>query len=410
MDNNNNSGNADLLENTTFSQFLSSGPGPLDDPPVITPEEQAAADKVAADAKAAEELAAANDGKTPEEIAEAKEAAETKAAEEAAAKEAANVEAGLNPDGTKKETTKKDTTDGDPDSGGAGGDDDPTIIELVQTNLGYDVDGQFDNSVDGVTDYVKQAIPIAARQMVDQIFEEYPEARNLIDHLAKGNSLETFLEETQVPDYFSMEVNETEENIQVQRNIMKAQFTNAGISEDDATSLIDNLEENGKLQTTAKTALDKMQSQYKGVVEAKKEQELASQEAAQKAAKKQWDEVKTMVDSGQLGAIKVPASKQGAFWDYLTKPVDTNNNTLRSTKNQALSLEQRMMLEYMVFSEFKIAGGKKVSPDLAALADANKKRESRLKGTGAGNRPDEDVDDKKALESLTGLNFTDLIK
>ena len=69
-----------------------------------------------------------------------------------------------------------------------------------------------------------------------------------------------------------------------------------------------------------------------------------------------------------------------------------------------------MMLEYMVFSEFKIAGGKKVSPDLAALADANKKRESRLKGTGAGNRPDEDVDDKKALESLTGLNFTDLIK
>ena len=67
------------------------------------------------------------------------------------------------------------------------------------------------------------------------------------------------------------------------------------------------------------------------------------------------------------------------------------------------------MLEYMVFSEFKIGTSKNVSPDLSALAKANEKREARLKGSGAGNR-NNDVDDNKSLESLTGLNFTDLIK
>jgi hypothetical protein len=70
-----------------------------------------------------------------------------------------------------------------------------------------------------------------------------------------------------------------------------------------------------------------------------------------------------------------------------------------------------MMLEYMVFSEFKIGGSKKVAQDLAALADANSKRESRLKGAGsAGNRDDGTLDDKKGMESLTGLNFADLLK
>jgi hypothetical protein len=247
--------------------------------------------------------------------------------------------------------------------------------------------------------------------MVDQIFEEYPEAKNLIDHLAKGNSLETFMEENQVPDYFSMEVNDTDENIETQRNIMKLQFNNAGVDDDVADSLISNLEENGKLQSSATDALGKMQNQYKNVIEGKKEQELASQTATQEAAKKQWSEVKTMVDSGQLGTIKVPASKQGAFWDYLTKPVDNKNTTLRGQKNMALTLEQRMMLEYMVFSEFKIGGSKKVAQDLAALADANSKRESRLKGAGsAGNRDDGTLDDKKGMESLTGLNFADLLK
>lgn len=400
----NNAAGTDLLENTTFSQLLSSGPGPLDDPPAPTPEETAAAEaaateKAATEAAAAEAAAKANEGKTPEEIAAAE--AATTAATEKAAEEAANVEKGLNPDGTKK------TTDSDPDSGKPGDGDDPTIIELVQTSLGYDVDGQFDNSVDGVTDYVKQAIPVAAKEMVNQIFEEYPEAKNLIDHLAKGNSLETFMEESKVPDYFTMEVNDTDENIQVQREIMKAQFENAGV--EDADSLISNLEENGKLQASAASALEKMQSQYKNVIEAKKEQEIAQAAAQAEAAKKQWNEVKSMVDTGQLGTIKIPASKQGAFWDYLTKPIDNKNTTLRANKNMSLTLEQRMMLEYMVFSEFKIAGSKKVAQDLAALADANNKREARLKGTGSGGRQDDDLNDKKSLESLTGLNFKDLL-
>lgn len=400
----NNAAGTDLLENTTFSQLLSSGPGPLDDPPAPTPEETAAAEaaateKAATEAAAAEAAAKANEGKTPEEIAAAE--AATTAATEKAAEEAANVEKGLNPDGTKK------TTDSDPDSGKPGDGDDPTIIELVQTSLGYDVDGQFDNSVDGVTDYVKQAIPVAAKEMVNQIFEEYPEAKNLIDHLAKGNSLETFMEESKVPDYFTMEVNDTDENIQVQREIMKAQFENAGV--EDADSLISNLEENGKLQASAASALEKMQSQYNNVIEAKKEQEIAQAAAQAEAAKKQWNEVKSMVDTGQLGTIKIPASKQGAFWDYLTKPIDNKNTTLRANKNMSLTLEQRMMLEYMVFSEFKIAGSKKVAQDLAALADANNKREARLKGTGSGGRQDDDLNDKKSLESLTGLNFKDLL-
>ena len=62
----------------------------------------------------------------------------------------------------------KDAADSDPDS------EAPSIISTVKESLGYDVEGDFSNDVEGLIGLTKQVIPKAAEEMVSQMLNEYP--------------------------------------------------------------------------------------------------------------------------------------------------------------------------------------------------------------------------------------------
>ena len=377
----------DLLENTTFDQFLMDRPGDLDPPAGDPPPdpnkdknpENVDDNKPGSDDPNLDSPTGGEGGDDAEAAAKAKAEAEKAAAEAEAAE---------------KEKLAKETTDGDGDQGGDG--DEPQIIDLIKENLGYEVEGAFDNSVEGVTEYARKAIPKAAEQMVQQLFEEYPEAQQLINHLSQGNSLETFMEANKVPAHLSQEM--TEESLDLQRQVMTEQFLSTGMSEEDAEAFVANLEEQGKLFNTAKAAHEKMKKSFEGEIKAKQEAELAQQEAQRQQATQQWEEIKTMVDAGNLGGITIPQSKQAAFWDYLAKPTDAKNRTARDIKQQNLTLEQRMMIEYMVFSDFKV-GTRKTAHNLDSLHRSNSSRENRLKGT-AG-KQDQPIDRGGNLDGVS---------
>ena len=296
----------------------------------------------------------------------------------------------------------KDATDRDGDQGGDG--DDQQIIDLIQENLGYEVEGTFENSVEGVTEYARKAIPKAAEQMVQQLFEEYPEAQQLINHLSQGNSLDTFMEGQKIPSHLTQEL--TEENVELQKQIMVDQFVNNGMAQEDAETFVANLEENGKLFSTAKNVHGKMKASYQEQIEAKKQAELEAQQEQQRQAQQRWEQIKETVNKGDLGGIRIPQSKQGAFWEYLSKPVNGKNQTSREIKQKDLTLEQQLMLEYIVFSDFKVGTSKKVQQDLNALRQSNNTRDNRLKG--AQGKQDQPVNN--STSSLDGLTFSSFVK
>lgn len=391
--------NMDLLGNTTFSEFLIDKPSD-DAPPAPAKTDDDNTNNAPDATGAGDDGASGNSGGND---AAAQEASD-KAAEEEAAKAAAEAEKvakDKNPSDDDS-TSDDDTTDGDDSQDGDGGE--PQIIDLIQENLGYEVEGTFENSVEGVTEYARKAIPKAAEQMVQQLFEEYPEAQQLINHLSQGNSLETFLEEQKVPDHLIQEL--TEDNVDMQKAIMVDQFTSTGMSKEDAEVLVQNLEDNGKLFPTAQNVHNKMQAAYKDQIEAKKQEEIEAQKQRAEQAKEHWSKIKGIVDKGDLGGIRIPQSKQGSFWDYLAKPVNGQNQTARDLRHKELTLEQQMMLEYIVFSDFKVGTSKKVVQDLNALRDSNNTRDNRFKG--AQGKQDQPVN--TSTSSLDGLTFDSFMK
>jgi hypothetical protein len=385
--------NIDLLDQLEVGDVISDTglDKPLDTAPAVPPTKDEQDEDAKKTAEEAEASAAAkakadeeNEGKTDEEIeAEQKAAAEEKRKKEEEEEEEENEQ--NKPDNKNKE------------------DKPTTIIDQVKERLGYEIEGDFENDVDGLVDLTQKAIPKAAEQMVAKMFEEYPEAEDLINHLSQGLSTDTWKQNQEVKNILNVEI--TEEDVDTQKEIMVQKFTADGFTPEDAMEMVDTLEEKNKLYATSKATLKKQQELVSQQLEQKKAQETERQKTQKKNAQEHWDEIRKTIDTGKLQNLTIPQSKQTQFWDYLTKPVkdDTGNPTTQAKLNLAkLNPAQRLELEYIVFSNFKIRGvGSSKSQSLESLAAANKSRENRLKGQGGNdNRGGDDV----ATSNLDGVD------
>lgn len=380
--------NIDLLDQLEVSDVISDTglDKPLDTDPPVPPAKKEDEEEETDETKA--------QAKKDAEAAEAAEA-EAKAKEELEAKKKAEQEEEEEED-EELEAKKKGSAEDDEEKPA-------TIIDQVKERLGYEIEGDFENDVDGLIDLTQKAIPKAAEQMVSKMFEEYPEAEDLINHLAQGMSVDTWKQNLQVKNILDVEI--TDDDVDTQKEIMTQKFAADGFSPEDAAEMVETLEEKGKLMATAKSTLKRQQETVRQQLEQQKAQEAERQKAQKKQAQEHWDSIRRTIDSGKLENLTIPQSKQSQFWDYLTKPVkDDNGNPTTEAKMRLAKLtpQQRLELEYMVFSNFKIRGqSKSKSSSLEALAAANKSRENRLKGQGGGdNRRGDDA----ATSNLDGVS------
>lgn len=283
----------------------------------------------------------------------------------------------------KNKKDPENKTDPEPDPNKTD-DDPPTIIDDIRNRLGYEVEGDFTNDVDGVVELVQKALPQAVEQQVNQMLEEYPEARELINHLAAGYSVDTWKEQQQSRSILDLEI--TEDSTDLQEQIMKDQLASSGIPESQIADIIENMKEKGTLYSTSKEALKRQQQNLQTQLAQQQEAEKQQKIQQDLQAKKQWEDIRKTIHTGKVGDISIPQAKQGAFWDYLTKPVKAQDGTISTLKQQKFSnmtLEQQLALEYMVFSDFKIVPGKKTTNSLEGLANANSNRQNRLSGGGS---------------------------
>lgn len=280
----------------------------------------------------------------------------------------------------------------------------PSTIDEIRERLGYEVEGDFSNDVDGVVNLIQQTLPKAAEQMVTQMLDEYPEARDLINHLAAGYSVDSWKQQQESTNILNLEVSAEDEDLQTA--IMQEQLSNSGIPESQIPDIIESMKTKGTLFAASKEALKRRQQEVQSGIMRQQEQEKAQRLQQEQEAKKQWDSIRQTVFNGKVGEINIPQSKQGAFWDYLSKPIkdkDGSMTTLKAQKAASMTMEQQLMLEYMIFSDFKITPGKtSTSKSLESLANANNGRQNRMFNNSKDGRGD------YGSGELSGLDGTNL--
>lgn len=244
---------------------------------------------------------------------------------------------------------------GDPgdDAGEPGDDGGGNLYDSLQQRHGYEVEGEFEEDLDGLSDYIDKLSEKKADEILQAKLEKYPQAKQLIDFMENGGAFETFMQAASPQeDYSRIEIQP--ENSSQHKQIIKHYLESKGVDEDTVVNMVSVLEDQDKLESAAKRYLGELQTEQQDkqqqLIDTQKQQAKLQQEEAQRS----WEETQTLVQQGNLGGFTIPEKNRKKFIDWMSKPVDRKGTTQRMLDSSKLSREQLLQLEYFIFKGFDL--------------------------------------------------------
>lgn len=193
-------------------------------------------------------------------------------------------------------------------------DDSNTIsIDAIQDAIGVEITDdnenviKFDNSADGIKNYVNAVIESAKEETttaaINGLFQKYPILPDVINYyVANGNSLEGF---GQLPDRSGITIDDSNEA--QQEAIIKTAWEEHG-QKGDVNNYIQYLKTSGTLLATAKEELQALQEsdeQYRDNL-AKQAQEQEEEQAKQE--QEYWEDIYNVIQSKKIAGYQIPES------------------------------------------------------------------------------------------------------
>lgn len=225
-----------------------------------------------------------------------------------------------------------------------------SLVEELRTALG--VDGEYDDSVEGLQQMVEKASSTLAQQHIDQVFGSVPELKRFYDFVMLGGEPSKFIQHISQDDYSKIEFKEGDERQHEQ--IVRAELTKRGLSPEEINEEIEDFKNGGILESKAKRALSSLK-----VIQEKERAQIVEQQrqAAENdrlEAEKYWNGVKeTITKKSELKGLTLPATDKDAFFAYLTKPVK-DGKTKRDLDAEALDQESLLAMDYLLYKGFKL--------------------------------------------------------
>lgn len=231
-----------------------------------------------------------------------------------------------------------------------------SIAFEVAKTLGFDLEDDYEDSVEGLTNFVRDLSQNTAEEQLANLFAEFPEVQQHLDYvLAGGDSREFFQRQGQQIDFNSIEIDE--QDLNTQRAVL-AQFLQVkGHDTEFIQDAIDTYQESGKLYSNAEKAkvqLAQMQeAEQQQMMEYQQQQYQQHQEQQQQF----WNEVAQTIDSGnEFAGVRIPDREKSGFFSYISQPVGENGETQRDLDYQQAGTDIKLAIDYMLYSGFDLNG------------------------------------------------------
>jgi len=250
------------------------------------------------------------------------------------------------------EPVKKPEPAGDPDA-----EPEPQeegIIASLSAKLGYEIEGEFEESIEGIVDYTKKVAEEIAADQLSQVFQEYPVVEEFMRYMIQGGDPERFFAASnQEFDYAKMEIDE--ENEQLQKAVVTTLLKRQGFTDEEIRETVSNYENGDILYKMAKQSVKKLDELTRGEKQKLlKQQELESQARA-KEQQKVWSDIQTTITKGDLKGFVVPEKEKTEFFRYLNAPVDKTGVTQRMKKREEMDMQTMLAIEYLLFKDFGLS-------------------------------------------------------
>ena len=331
--------------------------------------------------------------------------------EDAAVKESGEEVEDIDTDDEEEEEVEETSNDSAADDGveatesAEDGEIDNTVIGEVLTNLGYELEGDYADTVEGLTQMTQDVAQTMAEDQLDNLFEQFPEIQKHLEFVLNGGDSSEFYSQGNRLNTVA-NVNLTENNVNAQQAVLVEYFRVKGHDDSFIAELLEDYASTDKLydkSVKAKEALLKYeQAQRAHQMEAQKQASAQQRQEAQNF----WSNVsETIEESREFSGIVVQQKDKKKFFDYISQPVDKQGNTQRDLDHEGAEMDVRLAIDYLMFKGFKLEDmiKAKAKTETAKTLRKQIKRSTRsVKGAkGKGGSKSFDVDNLDL--SLTSL-------
>ena len=255
---------------------------------------------------------------------------------------------------TTEEATTVSASDDEVDAEESVEDAETAVVGEVLTNLGYELEGDYDDTVEGLTALTKDVASTMAEEQLDGLFEQYPEIQKHLEFVLNGGDSNQFY---QLGNRMASvaNANVTEDNALMQKAVLTEYFRVKGHDDDFISELLNDYEVSDKLYDKAIKAKDALLKYEEGNQKQLMEQQKQTLQEQKKQAEEFWSDVNTTIqDSREFSGVVVQEKDKKKFFDYISKPVDKQGNTRRDIDHNEAEMDVRLAIDYLMFKGFKL--------------------------------------------------------
>jgi hypothetical protein len=275
---------------------------------------------------------------------------------------------------------------------------DDTVVSEVLSKLGYELDGEFADTADGLADMTKEVASKMADDRIDDVLAAFPLVKEHLQYVLAGGESNNFMQAYDPNlDYNTFEL--AEDDTRSQKSILSDYFTIKGHDKEFIQELLEDYSDSGKLHgkaEAARQALGKQQSAQRAQLVEQERQKSAEQRAQQEQF---WGGVAdTIKNSKEFAGLQVSEKEKGKFFNYLSQPVNNNGYTQRDIDHAEAEMETKLAIDYLMYKGFNlesIINKKAKTKQSKSLRAKISKNEEKVKNAKKASRTSKsfDIDD-----------------
>ena len=232
--------------------------------------------------------------------------------------------------------------------------EDDTVVSEVLSKLGYELEGDYDDTADGLAEMTKDVASQMADTRIDEVLEAFPLVKKHLEYVLSGGQSESFMQAHDPNlDYNQLELSQND--IRSQKAILSDYFTEKGHDKEFIQEMLGDYEDSGKLHTkaeAARQALGKQQATQKDQMLTQQKETLALQ---QKDQQKFWNNISdTIQESKEFVGLQVSEKDKSKFFNYLSKPVSQEGHTQRDIDHAEAKVEVKLAIDYLMYKGFNL--------------------------------------------------------
>ena len=233
-------------------------------------------------------------------------------------------------------------------------DDDLTIADQISDVLGFEMDAQYSDTVEGLTEYVKDVAQEIAEDQIGDLFKQFPEVQQHLDYVLSGGESGKFFEAYNPQlDYNNLRVEEGDTGIQ--KALVAQYFEAKGHDQEFIQEMLEDYEDSGKLYNRAQVAqksLAKGQEAQRAQMFEQQQEQFRAQEEEQEQF---WGDVAEQIESGNsFGGVTIPEVDKSEFFEYISAPVTEDGQTQRDVDYAESDMDIKLAMDYLLYSGFNL--------------------------------------------------------